>query len=110
MHRAPTQSRYRPPRPRHPISDTIEDENEASAAEASGATATQPVSSGGVGASESNLGESWRTNLAGEVDDSDTPEERENVDAIAGGAGVLGLIQQFQKVSNEGRGRAPVGI
>lgn len=85
------------------------------AADASRATATQPthptvVSSGGVGTSESNLEESWRINLAGEVDESDTPEERENVEAIVGGAGVLGLIQQFQKVSSEGRGKGPVGI
>lgn len=113
VNRAPTQSRYRPPRPSHPKSDTIEDDELA--ADASRATATQPthptvVSSGGVGTSESNLEESWRINLAGEVDESDTPEERENVEAIVGGAGVLGLIQQFQKVSSEGRGKGPVGI
>jgi len=44
----------------------------------------------------------------GTGDDSQA-DEGENVDAITGGAGVLGLIHQIQK-ANSGRGRTAVGI
>ncbi|KAJ9197917.1 hypothetical protein DTO164E3_5473 [Paecilomyces variotii] len=108
-------SRYRPSRPSHPAADPIDDEDEPSS-EGYGNPATtqagQPTvaSSGGVGTSEGNLEGSWKTHLAAEPEDSDGPEEGENVDAIVGGAGVLGLIHQFQKVTNEGRGGKTVGI
>lgn len=63
-------------------------------------------SSGGVTTDGSNLEESWKTKFAGDVD-SDEDEGKdgeEDVKAVVDGAGVLGLIHQFQKVSNEGRG------
>ncbi|KAJ5391327.1 Autophagy-related protein 9 [Penicillium cosmopolitanum] len=67
------------------------------------------ASSGGVGTGESSLGDSWRMNPPGKDEEVDEEEEEENVDDIAGGAGVLGLIQQFQKANTEGR-RTTVGI
>lgn len=62
-----------------------------------------------AGTSESNLGDSWRMNSAGNNDDAGEGIEGENIDAITGEAGVLGLIQQFQKANTEGR-RTTVGI
>lgn len=94
----------------------MEDVKEVSIAEGAQTTPVQTGrpddgSAGGVVTSGSNLEGSWRINLAGDADDSDGPEEGEEVDAVVGGAGVLGLIHQFQKVSNEGRaGGATVGI
>ncbi|QKX63571.1 uncharacterized protein TRUGW13939_10742 [Talaromyces rugulosus] len=69
-------------------------------------------STGAVATSDNNLEGSWRINLAGEADDSDSVEEGEEVEAVVKGpGGVLGLIQQFQKANNEGRGGgAAVGI
>lgn len=51
-------------------------------------------------------------NLAGDAEENETAafDEGENVDELVGGGGVLGLIQQFQKVNSEGRGRTTVGI
>ncbi|KAJ5679691.1 Autophagy-related protein 9 [Penicillium macrosclerotiorum] len=67
------------------------------------------TSSGGVGTGESSLGDSWRMNPLGhDAEDSDG-HEGENIDAIAGGPGVLGLIQQFQKANTDGR-RTTIGI
>ncbi|RJE22092.1 hypothetical protein PHISCL_05562 [Aspergillus sclerotialis] len=102
--------RNRTSRPPFPISDTIEDDEESPTRE-DHPRAKQPVTSstGGAGTSESNLGDSWRMNLMGNADTSRT-EEGEDVDAITGGAGVLGLIQQFQKANGGGRGRTAVGI
>jgi len=101
--RTVAQSRYRLARPTHPMTDTIQDEDEPPDA----ILQTQPpnlttASSGGVGTDDSHLEESWRLNLAGDLDDGGDVEE-EDVQAVVGGAGVLGLIHQFQKVSNEGR-------
>ena len=63
-----------------------------------------PTSSGSAGAlgEDSNLGESWKTTRAGARD----TEEEDNVDALTGdnGAGVLGLLYQFQKAQTGGRG------
>ena len=68
------------------------------------------ASSGGVGTGESSLGDSWRLNPLGrDEDEAEEGNEDEHLEAIAGGAGVLGLIQQFQKANTEGR-RATVGI
>ncbi|KAJ5172898.1 Autophagy-related protein 9 [Penicillium capsulatum] len=67
------------------------------------------ASSGGVGTGESSLGDSWRMNTLGREDDPDEGNGGEGIDDIAGGAGVLGLIQQFQKANTEGR-RTTVGI
>lgn len=102
-HRAGVYSRYRPARAAPTVTSPIEDDDEsppgARGAGSSGA---------GVGASGSNLGDSWRVNLMG--DDTHEGDEGEEVDAITGGAGVLGLIQQFQKVNKDHRGRTTVGL
>lgn len=96
------------------ISDPIADEDESAATDAPPAPRaagqnTATSSGGGVEVtSESNLGDSWRMNLVGSGEDED--EEGENVDNIVEGPGVLGLIQQFQKVNHDGRGRTGVGI
>lgn len=96
------------------ISDPIADEDESAATDAPPAPRaagqnTATSSGGGVEAtSKSNLGDSWRMNLVGSGEDEDG--EGENVDNIVEGPGVLGLIQQFQKVNHDGRGRTGVGI
>lgn len=99
----------------YPINDPINGEEEPPSRDTRD-SGTRPLaaagaSSGGVGTGESSLGDSWRMNPIGKdvgVDDEDE-EEGENVDDIAGGAGVLGLIQQFQKANTDGR-RTTVGI
>ncbi|KAJ5814735.1 Autophagy-related protein 9 [Penicillium riverlandense] len=102
--------RSRLSRSQHPVADPIEDDETPSSQEAHDSS-TRPsagavgASSGGVGTDESNLGDSWRMNPLGKEGD----DEGENIDALAGGAGVLGLIQQFQKANNDGR-RTAVGI
>ncbi|EAU36557.1 conserved hypothetical protein [Aspergillus terreus NIH2624] len=100
VNRAPLYPRTRASRLSRPLSDPIEDDGESPSTETRGAAAKRSPhvmatgsSGGGIGTSDSNLGESWRMNLG----DEDGGEEGENVDAIAGGAGVLGLIQQFQR-------------
>ncbi|PYI21330.1 autophagy protein Apg9 [Aspergillus japonicus CBS 114.51] len=115
-HRASAYSRYRPTRPSRTISDPIADEDGPSTqARSVGVRASPHVASGssgaGIGTSDSNLGESWRMNLVDERDeDGEEREGGENVDALAGGAGVLGLIQRFQQVSKDNRGRTTVGL
>ncbi|PGH15119.1 hypothetical protein AJ79_02645 [Helicocarpus griseus UAMH5409] len=106
------QSRHRPPRP---MTDTIRDEEEpASTSQLLPTLKRNPSShlttgSSAGGEDDSRMDESWRMNLA--ADEGDTDEERENVHDVVAGAGVLGLIQQFQKVSNDGRaGGGGVGI
>lgn len=105
--RNPTYSRYRS-RPSRPASGPIEDDESPSAETRN--PATKSPHNGAFGGSDSNLGDSWRVNLMGDIQEDDGEEEGENVDAIAGGAGVLGLIQQFQKVNKDNRGRNTVGI
>jgi autophagy-related protein 9 len=116
IHRTGAQSRYRQSRHPHLVSDAMEDVQETSIVEGSPKV---PVSSGRTGeesiaavaTSDNNLEGSWRINLAGEADDSDNVEEGDEVEAVVGGAGVLGLIHQFQKVSNDDRASgATVGI
>ncbi|KAE8144331.1 autophagy-related protein 9 [Aspergillus avenaceus] len=108
--------RFRSARPLRPMADPIADDDESpysrndKAANKKSPYTNAGSSGGAAGTSESNLGDSWRMNLMGDVDDNDQEEEGENVDAIAGNAGVLGLIQQFQKVSKDKRGRTTVGI
>lgn len=100
--------RHRTSRPPFSISDTIEDDDESPTRE--DRRSGQPTAStGGPGTSESNLGDSWRMNLMGNADGS-RADESEDVDAITGGAGVLGLIQQFQKANSGSRGRTAVDI
>lgn len=88
-----------------PIAD--EDEDESSAAATPGIHRTATSTGGAANESESNLGDSWRVNLLG---GSGSDDEGENVDHIVEGPGVLGLIQQFQRVNHDGRGRTNVGI
>lgn len=101
--------RHRASRPPFPVSDTIEDDDESPAGERHGRSTQPTASTGGAGTSESNLGDSWRMNLMGNAD-GNRADEGEDVDAITGGAGVLGLIQQFQKANSGGRGRTAVDI
>jgi autophagy-related protein 9 len=108
-----TQSRYRSTR--HPLTDTIrdEDEEEEDSGRATAMTTTRNItteSSGGVTTDGSNLEESWKMKFAGDVDsdEDESGDGEEDVKAVVEGAGVLGLIHQFQKVSNEG-GRGGVG-
>ncbi|PWY94386.1 putative autophagy protein Apg9 [Aspergillus sclerotioniger CBS 115572] len=109
--RANPYPRYRASRPPPTISDPIEDEDPP-AVQAHGAGKSPPgagSSGGGIIRSDSNLEDSWRMNLMGEGGE-DEDEGGDNVDALAGGAGVLGLIQQFQRVNKDNRGRTTVGI
>lgn len=104
-------SRFRPSRPAPVINDPMVDVKELSDVDASSKkpSSQQSIrnvdeSTGAVATSDNNLEGSWRINLAGDADDSDGPEEGEEVEAIVNGpGGVLGLIQQFQKANNEGR-------
>ena len=89
------------------MTDTIQDEDEPPAS-GTPVLQTQPsnvtaASSGGVATDDSHLEDSWRLNLARDFEDGEDGEG-EDVQAVVGGAGVLGLIHQFQRVSNEGRG------
>lgn len=97
------QSRYRLARQTQPVGDTIRDEEE----DAAPRTNQSNEMSSAVGTDDSQLEESWRLNMAGDVDD-DKGDERDDVEAVVSGAGVLGLIQQFQNVGRESRGA--VGI
>ncbi|KAK2802587.1 autophagy protein atg9 [Onygenales sp. PD_10] len=111
VHRNATQSRYRPSRQTHPMTDTIRDEDEKPPNTGLGGLAQEPsnltTESSVPATDDSHMEESWRMNLAGEVE-GDTDEE--DIQDVVGGGGVLGLIHQFQKVNNEGRGAAGVGL
>ena len=92
------------------MADPIDDEEPRDAGDFVTRQRAAGTSSGGVGTGESSLGDSWRMNpLAKDEGDAEDGNEGESLDAIAGGAGVLGLIQQFQKANTEGR-RTTVGI
>ena len=102
--------RSRLARSQHPMADPIDDEEPRDAGDFVTRQRAAGTSSGGVGTGESSLGDSWRMNpLAKDEGDAEDGNEGESLDAIAGGAGVLGLIQQFQKANTEGR-RTTVGI
>ncbi|PGH30447.1 hypothetical protein GX50_06790 [[Emmonsia] crescens] len=107
-----TQSRYRPSRQTHPMNDTIRDEDESSSTSqivpGFNRHPSSQMTTESSGADDSRMEESWRMNLAD--GDGETDEETEDVQDVVGGAGVLGLIHQFQKVSNDGRGGGGVGI
>ncbi|BCS24289.1 autophagy protein ATG9 [Aspergillus puulaauensis] len=103
--------------PPEPVSESVFDDNESPITTthrtASGQRTKPPYatsgSNGDPGTGDSNVEDSWRMNLMGdEADDGDA--DVENVDAIVGGAGVLGLIQQFQKANKDNRPRASVGL
>lgn len=96
----------------HPSTDPIDDAEEPISEGHSAirqSVARTGASSAGAGTSDSNLGDSWRMNPLSKGEHEVEANEDENIDAIAGGGGVLGLIQQFQKANTEGR-RATVGI
>ncbi|KAJ5544781.1 hypothetical protein N7461_007085 [Penicillium sp. DV-2018c] len=102
-------------RSHHPSTDPIDDEEEPLSEEGPGSATRQSgtrtgASSAAAGTSDSNLGDSWRMNPLGRnEDDADQGNGDEDIDDVAGGAGVLGLIQQFQKANTEGR-RTNMGI
>ncbi|KAL2850970.1 autophagy protein Apg9-domain-containing protein [Aspergillus pseudodeflectus] len=117
--RITTHQRHRPARPPPPpVSESVADDNDESILATHRPTSilrTRPLhvtsgSSGGVGPGDSNLEDSWRDNLAGETEEDEEDPDGENVDAIVKGAGVLGLIQQFQKANKDNRPRAAVGL
>ncbi|KAJ5631241.1 Autophagy-related protein 9 [Penicillium longicatenatum] len=109
--RAAPYHRSRLARSQHPMADTAEDEESPSETHDSSTRAPRPTgtSSGGVGTSDGDLGDSWRMNPLANEEEVDEGNEGENLNDIAGGAGVLGLIQQFQKANTDGR-RTTVGI
>ena len=90
-HRPIMQSRLRTPR--KPITDLIEDNEDdpADAAESSGEVF-------------SPLGESWKTNRAGALDEDDEIGGVATTSVGDRGPGVLGLVYQFSKAQAEGRG------
>jgi len=115
MSRPRAQSRSRPSRQPHPVSDTVSNMKEEEPVPETASNAATPsvhpgvMANGGVEINdESNLDESWRMNVADDTEDSEGPAEGE---AVFASAGVLGLIHQFQKVNTEGRaGVTTVGI
>ncbi|KAI9772012.1 MAG: autophagy protein atg9 [Geoglossum simile] len=93
--------------------ETVEDEHEDDlpSATATGAVAqhrgTASSDSAGGLAGESNLGESFMTTHVATRGDGDDDDEEEGIDGITAaekGAGVLGLLYQFQRAQAEGRG------
>lgn len=117
MNRTSAHPTYRASRAVPRVAEPIEDEDEPPSTTTDAhrlvpqlPAHTTTASSGGIGESESNLGDSWRMNLMGSGEVEEEGEEGENVDRIVEGPGVLGLIQQFQKANNDGRGRTTVGI
>lgn len=116
MNRTSAHPTYRASRAVPRVAEPIEDEDEPPSTTTDAhrlaplPAHTTTASSGGIGESESNLGDSWRMNLMGSGEGEEEGEEGENVDRIVEGPGVLGLIQQFQKANNDGRGRTTVGI
>ncbi|KAL2865581.1 autophagy protein ATG9 [Aspergillus lucknowensis] len=106
------QQRYRPtrPPPPPPVSEVIANDNGASVT-VNRRPPSRPRPRPLHGASsDSHLGDSWRMNMAGDEEEDEEAAEGENVDAIVKGAGVLGLIQQFQKANKDNRPRATVGL
>ncbi|KAL4968045.1 autophagy protein ATG9 [Aspergillus stella-maris] len=109
------QQRYRLPRPPPaPVSESVTDDNGTSTPAAQGLTSQQRAGlvseeSGGPETGDSHLDSSWRMNLMSDDADEEGAEV-EDVNDIVGGAGVLGLIQQFQKANKDNRPRAAVGL
>ncbi|EPS33293.1 hypothetical protein PDE_08255 [Penicillium oxalicum 114-2] len=108
--RPPPHHRSRLARSQLPLSRAFEDEGSASSEpRQSTSRPSDGALSGAAGTGESSLGDSWRMNPLGPDDEVAEDDEDENLDAITGGGGVLGLIQQFQKANAESR-RAPMGL
>ncbi|OAL75324.1 hypothetical protein A7D00_0923 [Trichophyton violaceum] len=64
---------------------------------------SKTASSSRLAVDDSHFEESWRMNQAAEVEGEDKEEDEEDINEVVEGAGVLGLIQQFQMTGNEGR-------
>ncbi|EGD93513.1 hypothetical protein TESG_01058 [Trichophyton tonsurans CBS 112818] len=64
---------------------------------------SKTASSSRLAVDDSHFEESWRMNQAAEVEGEDKEEDEEDINEVVDGAGVLGLIQQFQMTGNEGR-------
>ena len=90
------QSRYNPPRQRQPDQRYLRPQ----AIEAP--TAKDGLTTSRIIEEDSNLGDSWRTSKAAQLD-SDTEDVEGESEADGKGAGVLGLLYQFQKAQTEGR-------
>jgi len=100
----PSHSKYRPNRSPLDDPDELEEEDKP------GPPVHQLTfrTSNKVIEEDSELGDSWRTTHAAQLDgDDDHRENRVEIDSK--GAGVLGLLYQFQRARTEGRG-AGVGI
>ncbi|KAL4934032.1 autophagy protein ATG9 [Aspergillus undulatus] len=109
------QQRHRLPRPPPaPVTESVIDDHEESTTPGLGPVVGQRTGAtseerGEPEPADSHLDGSWRMNLmSDEVDEEGAEAER--VDDIVGGAGVLGLIQQFQKANKDNRPRAAVGL
>jgi autophagy-related protein 9 len=89
-----TQSRYRPNR--YPL--TRNDESREDDAGRSAINRAADFSR--IVEEDNNLGESWRTTLAAQLDGEGNDVDSERIDK---GAGVLGLLYQFQKAQTEGK-------
>ena len=99
MARPSPQSRLR--KASRPLTNPIEDEEEdlpEAVNQSEGITSSEGI------ANDSNLGGSWKTTRAGAVEDDDRIGEGDQEATTERGAGVLGLIYQFQKAQTEGRG------
>lgn len=95
------QTRYRSPNP--PLAEEpVEDTEGISSPRIRRSTGATPSGSAGAVGEDSNLGESWKTTRAAGRDN----EGEDNAEGVGGdhGAGVLGLLYQFQKAQTEGRG------
>lgn len=88
------QGRYRGARQRLSEPNELEETDEAGPA-----FPMQNLTSTRIIEEDSNLGDSWRTGEAGQLD----AEEEEVIDPERKGGGVLGLLYQFQKAQTEGR-------
>lgn len=102
---AQSRSRYLPSR--RPLTEYAEEQEEDEEAGA-GYQAPAPASSSKIMEEEHSLGDSWKTTKA--AIPSDGEDDEEDADEEGGkGAGVLGLISQFQRRQREGKGKG-VGI
>jgi len=102
LSRPSTQSRFR--QGGRPLTNPIEDEEEEEAALPEAAHQSEGITSSEGIANDSNLGESWKMTRAGAVEEDDDGVEGVREVGAEQGAGVLGLIYQFQRAQTEGRG------
>ncbi|KAI9798820.1 MAG: hypothetical protein M1825_004993 [Sarcosagium campestre] len=84
--------------------ERAENDQEGQASSSQAAREGMSSGSGGILGDDSHLDESWKMTRAGTMEDDG--DEDDDVDNMAGekGAGVLGLLYQFQKAQTEGRG------